>query len=159
MIYANSGTIINNINMIYANSGTTINNNIKKGIEEAAFHPLPGSVFQPHIQNTWTWNPSWMYSSFCQTWKPSFQQGFFRDWIWIILQYWGDNWTYHQIECIYSKIDISYDTYDIHIYHMIGIFVSRDIFMTKTKTWSITQIQNPCLAVHLMFTDSVHENM
>ena len=120
-----------------------------------------GIVFQPHIQNTWTWNPSWMYSSFCQTWKPSFQQGFFRDWIWIILQYWGDNRTYHQIECIYSKIDISYDTYDIHIYHMIGIFVSRDIFMTKTKTktWSITQIQNPCLAVHLMFTDSVHENM
>ena len=52
MIYANSGTIINNINMIYANSGTTINNNIKKGIEEAAFHPSHGSVFQPHIQNT-----------------------------------------------------------------------------------------------------------
>ena len=123
--------------------------------------PIWENTSQRPNYELWTWNPSWMYSSFCQTWKPSFQQGFFRDWIWIILQYWGDNWTYHQIECIYSKIDISYDTYDIHIYHMIGIFVSRDIFMTKTKTktWSITQIQNPCLAVHLMFTDSVHENM
>ena len=55
----------------------------------------------------------------------------------------GDKRAYHQI-CIYSKIDISYDIYDIHIFHMtsifciLGYFYDKDIFDLKYDTNAIS---------------------
>ena len=118
------------LNIDYVNFSHSVTTTNNKGVaKKASFLPLEmfsSYIFKTHEPRIWAEKILDLSNL-----KTLVSAGVFSEIAFeLYFSFGGDKRTYHQI-CIYSKIDISYDTYDIHIFHMISIFCILGYFYDK----------------------------